>query len=575
MDSTRPGISGPEPAAKQTVQRLRERVVEADPDDPDESLTRQDRNAIIQFDENFSSDRQKNGRAGWLHHRNKLRDIVVFAEETQCLAATLEDGHRGERAVDKIVDWITEQNASGYTIQGNLSTLRVFAQTVLRELPKRFEEIEPSAHVDEDPAPLPSNIIEYEDLLAMIEETDSTRDCAMMAVEWDGGFRPLGELYQLQYKHVKIRDGYALITLEKEGKTDRHEVAITVGVSYLDKWIHEDHPVHDDPEAELNSETFIWTRQDRNALLCYGALAERFDVAAEAAGIQKDHCPQHFRRSCASILARQPGTGLTDLMERFSWARASNAPWHYIGAHSNPTNAKVLNVRGHEIDDLHDEPETAPILCPDCGEYTMRGLSECVRCGVALDPEQPTWERRTCEDPRKAGERSLGEMVLAGDVTAEDLRTIRRLETPIRTKRDLFEDLDELIVKAEALEDGIEQHGGSVSSLLGVGGILGQLSSAVTVLGRRWLKRTHAALTVHPDYEKYPARGPRLVGLVASWLVLLATALAMLATTGLLATISSDVTMATVAIASLGVGLGLVGRALPSLEDALLEAASN
>jgi hypothetical protein len=119
------------PQAKRTVERLREHVLSGG----DGRLTADDRNAIIRFDEQFSTDRKKNGRAGWQHHRNKLRDIIFFAEETQCLAATLEDGQTGSDAVDEIVDWITNQDASGYTVQANLSTLRVFAQTVLREIP--------------------------------------------------------------------------------------------------------------------------------------------------------------------------------------------------------------------------------------------------------------------------------------------------------------------------------------------------------------------------------------------------------------------------------------------------------
>ena len=556
--------------AEATVKRLRERVLE----NPGEQLTADDRNAIIRFDEQFTTDRQKTGRAGWLHHRNKLRDLIVLAEETECLAATLEDGQTGEDAVDEIVEWITDQDASGYTIQANLSTLRVFAQTILRELPDRFEEIEPSAHVDEDPAPLPSNIVEYEDLLAMVEETDSTRDCALYTTEWDGGLRPWGELWTLQYKHIEFRDGYALISLEKEGKTERHEVAITVGVSFLDKWIHKEHPVHEDPEAELGPETFIWTRQHRNTLLCYGALAERFDVAAEDAGIEKDHCPQHFRRSCASILARQPGTGLTDLMDRFSWARSSDAPWHYIAAHSNPTNVKVLNVRGHDVDDLHDEPETAPILCPDCGEWTMRGLSECARCSVALDPEQTTWERRTCEDPRKAGEKSLAEMVLERDITAADLRTLRRLETPIKTERDLFENLDDLIVKAEALEDAMEQQGDSVSSLLGVGGVLGHLSAVGTAAAGKWARMKHAALRIHPALEDYPPTGQQLLGLIAAWTLLLGVAGGLAASTGLFEAVSEgNLLLPLVAIVSLAVSTWAVTQELPSLDEALIAAA--
>lgn len=562
MDDSRPGVRGPEQMAKQTVERLRERVI----DNPEDRLTPEDRNAIIRFDEEFSTDRRKNGRSGWQHHANKLRDLIAIAEETECLAAALEDSRGGRRAVDEIVTWITEQDASEYTIQDNLSSIRVFAETVLGELPERFAEIKPSAHVTEDPAPLPSNIVEFEDLVAMIEVTDSSRDCALYSTEWGGGFRPQGELWLLQYKHVDIRDGYAVISLEEEGKTDRHDVAICTGVSWLDKWIHKEHPVHDDPEAELNPDTFIWTRDDRNVLLSYGGLAERFDVAADKAGLQVDHSPQHFRRSCASILARQPGTGLTDLMERFSWARASDAPWHYISAHSNPTNSKVLSVRGHDVDDLHDEPETAPIVCPRCGDWTMRGLSECVWCPESLDPDQTWFEHDRPVSPQTDGEKNLAQLIMDGDVTADDLRTLRELETVIKTEQDLFRNIDDLIVKAEGLEDALEQQGDSVSSLLGVGGLLGQVVSGVGGVARSWAQRTHAALRIHPAFAKYPPRGPDLVGLVSAWLVLVAIGggLAASSIDG-----SPDPALLVATIASVSLGVGLVARELPSVGDAL------
>jgi site-specific recombinase XerC len=555
--------------AERAVERLRKRVV-GDPDERDENITPEDRNALIRFDEKFSAERKKNGRAGWAHHRNKLRDLIVFASETQCLADTLEDGPTGEQALQEIVDWILDQGASEYTVQGNLSTLRIFAETLLGELPERFAEIEPSAHVDEDPAPLPSNIVEYQDLLAMVDVTDCTRDRALMTTQWGAGFRPMGELWTLQYKHVDIRDGYVMITLEQEGKTERHEVAITVGAPFLRKWILEEHPVHDDPEASLGPETYIWTRKNRNTLLSYGALGERFNVAGEKAGIEKDHSPQHFRRSCASILARQPGTGLTDLMQRFSWARASNAPWHYIAAHSNPTNLKVLQSRGHDIENLHDEPEVAPIVCPDCGDWTMRGLDECIWCHRDLDPEQTTWERPTREDPRSAGEKSLAEMILDGDITADELRTLRKLEAPIKTKRDLFEELDELIVKAEALEEAKATSGDSVSSLFGITGLVGWASTAATSVTRRWAAAKHAALKIHPGFEHYPPSGKRLAGLLAGWALILGVAIPLWLSTGIPQEAAAGKPTAVVAaVVAIAFGVWFVNRDTPTIDDAL------
>jgi len=257
-------------------------------------------------------------------------------------------------------------------------------------------------------------------------------------------------------------------------------------------------------------------------------------------------------------------------MERFSWARTSDAPWHYISAHSNSTNAKVLASRGQEVEDLHDEPETAPILCPDCGEWAMRGLSECVACDVALDPEQTVLEQRACESPQKAGEKSLAEMVLDGDITAADLRTLRRLETPIKTEHDLFKNLDELIVKAEALEDAMDQQGKDVSSLLGVTGLVGWTSATVGEAAKRWTSTKHAAMTIHPGLEDYPPSRPRLAGVLLGWLAILSVAIPLLLSNSIFQdVVAGEPTAVLSAIIAAGIGLWLVHRDMPSLDEAL------
>lgn len=555
--------------AKQRVEAIRKRVA-GPPEQREEDLTPEDRNILIEFDEKLTSARKKNNRCGWYHHANLLQRLFVFALETGRLAESLEDGSEGDDALDDITTWIHDQDYSGYTVQGMLSTLRVFANTVRGELPEHFQDIEPSEHVEKDPAPLPSNIIEYPDLVTMLEETDSVRDRALLATQWSVGLRPMEELYTLQWKNVELFDDHAMISLPKRRKTEHREVIVIVGAPLLRQWIKKHHPVHDDPEASLGPETFIWTHQNKNELLSYSAFGTRFTVAGERAEIEKDHSAQHFRRSAASIMARQPHITERDLRQRFSWSYRSYAPEHYIQMHSEDTHISVARSRGQDVDKIEEDPDTAPIICPNCGDWTLRLMDACIWCNHDMDPEQTTWDRPTMQDPRDTGEKDLAEMILDGDITADQLRTLRQLEGAIKTERDLWSKLDDLIQKAEALEEAKEHSGDNVSSLLGVAGVVGHLSAAATEAAEQWSQTKHAALKIHPEFEHYPPRGPRLVGLVSAWAVLLGVSVAVLLTGGVLEElVAGEPVMLFTAIVALAVGGVLVERDLPSIEDAL------
>lgn len=559
--------------AKSRVQAIR-KLVAGPPDKRDDSLSDADRNVLIEFDENLTRDRQQNNRCGWYHHANLLSRLYVYAQETSQLAASLEPGDKGDKALDDITDWIHDQEYGGYSLQGHLSTVRVFADTVLDELPERFANIEPGKHVDEDPAPLPSNIVEYEDAIEMVTEVDSTRDKALILTQWSVGFRPMSELYPLQRKNVSLYEDHAEITLQPGGKTERRSVILIVGSAMLRRWIEEDHPVHDDPEASMGPETFLWVKQNKNEHLCYGAMAERFAVAGDRAELVKDHSGQHLRRSAASVLAGQPHISERDLRQRFSWSPRSNAPEHYIAANSAATQVNVAMCRGRDVDGIEESPDTAPVLCPSCGDWTTRGLDACIWCTHNLDEEQSTFQE-TMQDPRDAGEKDLAQMLLDGDVTASDLRTLRKLEGPIKTERDLFDELDDLIVKAEALEDAQDSSGDSVSSLLGVTGLVGWTSATIGEAAQRWTSTKHAAMTIHPGLEDYPPSPRRAAGVLLGWLAILVVAVPLLVSNGVVQdAVGGEPTAVLASVVAAGVGMWLLHRDMPTLDEALDAAAT-
>lgn len=464
--------------AKGRVIELRRDIVgEGGP--PNEDISDEDRDALIEFDEQMVADRLDSNRCGWKHHRNVLTHLHEYAVETDALAQSLEDGDRGTEAKRTLVRYAEENYDNEYTLQAKLSAIRIFAATVLDQpmLPPRFAKIEPSAHVEEDPAPLPSEIVEYDEILRMVKESDIIRDKALIPFQWENGPRPMEETHVLQRKNLDIRDGVILITLPRTaGKTNRRSVPATASMPYLRRWLRE-HPVWDDPSVPINRkdntiedippETYLWTKQHKNELLSYGGFTARFDAAADRAGVTKQTSPQHLRRSAASIAARQPEIGERDLRELFDWSPFSTSPRHYIAAHSDKTLINITRARGHEIKDFQEDIDTSPIVCERCGGWTMRGIDNCVHCSYALSDEQTTIDdmTRSVDNPYADQDMGIYEKVFKGDVTADDLESVQKVESDIRSMGEkFFRQLEELKNRAEKADLPTDSHRGTINS---------------------------------------------------------------------------------------------------------------
>lgn len=497
-----------EKEAKGRVERLRERIA-GSPEERDNSISDVDRDVLIEFDKKLVSDRLDSNRCGWKHHANLLRHVFDFAAETNGLALSLEDGEEGKEGKKMLTSWIHANYDNQYTVQAKLSAIRVFAMTVLDgdELPKRFAVIEPAAHVDENPAPLPEEVIEYKEMIEMVKASNLTRDKALISSQWDTGPRPMEEMWSLQSKHVTIHDDYIVITLERNaGKTERRDLLVTVGMPYFKEWL-KNHPVWDDPEVPLDREsdtiedippeTYIWTQTDQNKLLSYNGFSARFSTAAEKVGMAKESNPQHFRRSSASIMARQPEIGERDLRILYDWSYFSTSPEHYIAAHSQKVLTNVGLARGHEIEHVEPEPEVSPIVCERCGEWTMRGIENCVNCDYCVDTDQETLGKmdREIENPY-SDDAGLHEKILSGDVTAADLESVEKVSGDIRSMGEkFFEQLSKLKKRARALEE-------NRNSYAGVGGVGGVIVGHAVDVGHRsaeaWLRAKNKAIEIHP-----------------------------------------------------------------------------
>lgn len=103
--------------------------------------------------------------------------------------------------------------------------------------------------------------------------------------------------------------------------------------------------------------------------------------------------------------------------------------------------------------DKFDDPDPiAPHPCPNCQQWTERGIGECIHCDHELNEYEPSNEH-VAVDPVHA-ETDLMTMILEKEVTADDLESVRKLEGVIKKRSQLFNQLDQLIDLARRDQQG-------------------------------------------------------------------------------------------------------------------------
>jgi hypothetical protein len=183
--------------------------------------------------------------------------------------------------------------------------------------------------------------------------------------------------------------------------------------------------------------------------ISYNQFAKPFDVAAEALDIQKTLTPQHCRRSRASDLAAKTYISQANLERRFGWTRESDSPRHYIVKFDETSEDRIATADGADVDSEADTRNIAPVRCEGCGRWTERHLDECIWCTAPV-PADATELQAT---PAIVDEANLLDLIADGEVTARDLKAIRKLEPVIKQRSDLFERLESYIQHAEQVQD--------------------------------------------------------------------------------------------------------------------------
>jgi len=427
----------------------------------DERLTDDERDALLELHEQIRE-----------HNRNSSTKNQIGGTRIECylsyghrlvrntdMLATL-DPETGEESVEAVGKWIDENYDNGYTIDNYVGALRAWGRFLAPDArddkhPERFEAVELGNVEDDQPAPKPALVLLWSDVVKLLDAAEDKRagirTTAVIALLWASGMRPMSEFWELTYGQIDDRGDHLLVSVESDSKTFSRTIRIDVGVPYIRRWMEQGHPATD-TEVGPQADTHLWTPLSDDRLLNYAQIRKSVKRVREETDLTKPCNPEHFRKSRASVLANSHWVTQRDLEKHFGWVRSSRVAAHYIAVFESKSRKHIAKADGADVD-LDDEMEPIiPVWCESCNHQTPRHRETCLWCGADTLADLNRSPRIESSPVADGDETGLLDLIVDGEVDADALRALDRLEPVIRRRDDLFDRLDSYIAHAEKLE---------------------------------------------------------------------------------------------------------------------------
>jgi len=213
------------------------------------------------------------------------------------------------------------------------------------------------------------------EIMAMIRACMSSRDRAIIATIYEGGFR-IKEIRTLTWKQVKFDEAGVVINVNVKTERPRY-VRLVSATSFLATW-RNDYPF----SATGNNLVFI-TRQ--NKPLQHGTIEAQIQKIARRAGVTKHITPHLFRHSRVTHLMQQ---GYSEsLIKLMIWG---NINTNMFETYAHLTNTDIDNEIFRRMGIVRPQPSVKPAMtarqCPQCAALNPPVHAYCSQCGHELDP---------------------------------------------------------------------------------------------------------------------------------------------------------------------------------------------
>ena len=220
-------------------------------------------------------------------------------------------------------------------------------------------------------------LLTKEEVEAMLTKCQNSRDRALIAMLYEGGFR-ISELGRMRWNQIKFTDWNA--TVNVSGKTGKGRfIPLVMSRAYISQW-RNDYPL--DP----HSDAFVFLTETERKPLQYRGVAKQLSKIAKRAGISKHITPHIFRHSRITHLIQQ---GVQEsIIKKMMWGNITTKQFQtYAHLTDEDIENEIAQKHGIITKENKKEKVLEPRQCPRC--FTVNAPTDkfCNSCMFPLDEE--------------------------------------------------------------------------------------------------------------------------------------------------------------------------------------------
>ncbi|MGB7787850.1 tyrosine-type recombinase/integrase [Methanoregula sp.] len=219
-------------------------------------------------------------------------------------------------------------------------------------------------------------MLDEDEVRAMINACMSSRDRALIATLYEGGFR-IEEIGTLTWSQVKIDDYGIIINVDKKTERPRY-VRLVAATPYFIQW-RNDYPY------AIASDGLVFTSR-KNLPLRYEGIALQLKKIAARAGLKKRITPHLFRHSRITTMVQQ-GYNET-IIKKVMWGNLHTGMFEtYCHLSDTDVDNEILAKQGIKRKDEKKQRAMEPRQCPYCSSVNAPTDQFCSVCFKPLTEE--------------------------------------------------------------------------------------------------------------------------------------------------------------------------------------------
>ena len=213
-----------------------------------------------------------------------------------------------------------------------------------------------------------------DEVRAMIDACQNSRDRAIIATIYEGGFR-IEEIGGLTWGQVKFDDYGTVVNVDEKTGKPRY-IRLLGATQYLIQWKN-DFPF----EATADALVFL---SNQHLPLQYAAVAMQFKKIGYRAGIRKKITPHLFRHSRITAMIKK-GYSQSTVMKQMWGSLTSTMFPTYLHLTDEDVDNEILEKQGIRRTDARRTDAMAVKQCASCNTVNPSTYNFCSACGEPLD----------------------------------------------------------------------------------------------------------------------------------------------------------------------------------------------